>query len=503
MKKKNIVANYKYLFKNLFFPAIIFFILLLFYTSTLLPTVSFWDTAELQTIAYTLDIGHPTGYPTYILIGKIFIHLFPFFSIAWRMNFFSALLVSLSALLSYSIINRLSKNNLFSFLATLIFYLSKPVWDIAVKAEVHSLHLFFTSLFLFLLIFLINSKKIKYLPLITFISAISLGNHLLSIFFLPLLLFTFIYIILKRKQFNLQNNANLFVFSFISFLVGLSIYLTLPLIALKKPPFTIDYNLATKEGFFRHVVGKDFNHLMKNWAKKTFSLSFLYYLNLFKAYLPLYSLVLIFLGLIVAVKQNPIINILLIMLFTSTVGFSLRYQNAALERYFITSFLILTIWLVIGLESIISFFRKLLKKIIKKENFIKITNILINIIVILLLNYFLLNKTISNYRVVDQSQDYSGLIYAQTAFNNTDSNGVIISWWSYSTPLWYLQKVEGVRKDIKIYNLSHYQWEEKVMQNIDKYPVYLIEEFEFKNPHLVLEPKGNLYRVLKSEEKLN
>ena len=31
-----------------------------------------------------------------------------------------------------------------------------------------------------------------------------------------------------------------------------------------------------------------------------------------------------------------------------------------------------------------------------------------------------------------------------------EPNAVIVSWWSYSTPLWYVQRVEGRRPDITI-----------------------------------------------------
>ena len=31
-----------------------------------------------------------------------------------------------------------------------------------------------------------------------------------------------------------------------------------------------------------------------------------------------------------------------------------------------------------------------------------------------------------------------------------EPNAVIVSWWSYSTPLWYAQRVEGRRPDITI-----------------------------------------------------
>ena len=31
-----------------------------------------------------------------------------------------------------------------------------------------------------------------------------------------------------------------------------------------------------------------------------------------------------------------------------------------------------------------------------------------------------------------------------------EPNAVIVSWWSYSTPLWYAQVIEGRRPDIDI-----------------------------------------------------
>ncbi|MGZ8514397.1 MAG: hypothetical protein ACXWXA_05075 [Candidatus Limnocylindrales bacterium] len=35
----------------------------------LLPGVAFWDTGELQTVGPLLGTAHPTGFPTYVLLG--------------------------------------------------------------------------------------------------------------------------------------------------------------------------------------------------------------------------------------------------------------------------------------------------------------------------------------------------------------------------------------------------------------------------------------------------
>ena len=35
----------------------------------LMPGVGYWDTAEFQTVPAILGTAHPTGYPTYVLLG--------------------------------------------------------------------------------------------------------------------------------------------------------------------------------------------------------------------------------------------------------------------------------------------------------------------------------------------------------------------------------------------------------------------------------------------------
>ncbi|MFC1711164.1 protein O-mannosyl-transferase family [Patescibacteria group bacterium] len=479
--------------KNKLFPVFVFFILLIAYLKTLLPTVSFWDTGEFQTIPYTLDIGHPTGYPTYIIFGKIFISLVPISSVAWKMNFFSALLVASGCALLTITIYSLTKNRLLSVFTVLLLGFTKIIWEIAIRAEVHSLHFFFVCIFLFLTTKVIYFKKTKLLPLLSFTTALSLGNHLLSVFFIPLLSLNFIFCLKTSKNAFLK----LFFKSFFLFILGLSIYLFLPLTALKKPPLTFDYNVATWDGFLRHIGGKDFRHLMASWTKNSFLETWNYYLNFLKNLLPVWGLFITIIGIIKGLKTKTFLHLLFGILFISTILFSLRYQNASLERYFITSLILIIIWFTTGLDLIMTVFEKGLKKLFKNSPTIFI-NILFSMFIIILV----VNKIKINLPKVDQSKNFSGLNYALETLNNIEKNGVIISWWSYSTPLWYLQKVEQYRPDIKIYNLSHYQWEDTILKNINKYPVYLIENFNLTSSNLDLKKTGNIYKVIKTNEHL-
>src|SRR5262245_41092945 len=66
------------------------FLLFLLYARGACPTIYVGDSGELVAAVHTLGIPHPTGYPLYVLLGKLWTLALPFGSIAWRMSVFSA-----------------------------------------------------------------------------------------------------------------------------------------------------------------------------------------------------------------------------------------------------------------------------------------------------------------------------------------------------------------------------------------------------------------------------
>jgi hypothetical protein len=51
---------------------------------------------------------------------------------------------------------------------------------------------------------------------------------------------------------------------------------------------------------------------------------------------------------------------------------------------------------------------------------------------------------------LDESRDRTGVRWLDTALAAFEPGAVVVSWWSFSTPLWYAQHVEGRRPDITI-----------------------------------------------------
>src|SRR5450759_4703222 len=62
--------------------------------------------AEMQKAPPALDIAHPTGYPTYVLLGKLWSFL-PIGSVAFRMNLLSAVYAAVAVGLTVLILGRL------------------------------------------------------------------------------------------------------------------------------------------------------------------------------------------------------------------------------------------------------------------------------------------------------------------------------------------------------------------------------------------------------------
>ena len=56
----------------------------------------------------------------------------------------------------------------------------------------------------------------------------------------------------------------------------------------------------------------------------------------------------------------------------------------------------------------------------------------------------------TTYAQVDHTQDRRAQRWVDRTFASLEPNALILSWWSYSTPLWYAQRVEGRRPDIDI-----------------------------------------------------
>ena len=107
-----------------------------------MPGVGFWDTAEFQTVPPILGTAHPTGYPTYVLLGWLAsLVLTPFGEAAFRMNLLSAILVGVAAAITVDLVRLLTRSVVLGVVAGLGLAATPIVWAIGTHADPHALHL--------------------------------------------------------------------------------------------------------------------------------------------------------------------------------------------------------------------------------------------------------------------------------------------------------------------------------------------------------------------------
>ncbi|MFZ5909619.1 MAG: protein O-mannosyl-transferase family [Chloroflexota bacterium] len=104
------------------------------YIRTLAPSLLYGDMAEFQTLSYTLGMTHASGYPTQVVIGKLFTSL-PFGNIAWRVNLMSAFFGALAVANLYLIARLMGGWRTAALLASLSMATSVFFWRRAIVAE--------------------------------------------------------------------------------------------------------------------------------------------------------------------------------------------------------------------------------------------------------------------------------------------------------------------------------------------------------------------------------
>ena len=107
------------------------------YVRTLAPDILYSDSAEFQTLAYTLGTTHSTGYPIYLLAARL-VGFLPIASPAWRVNLVSALCAAWTVGGVYLLARFFTPNRIGAALGSVALALSYTFWSQAIIAEVYT-----------------------------------------------------------------------------------------------------------------------------------------------------------------------------------------------------------------------------------------------------------------------------------------------------------------------------------------------------------------------------
>lgn len=137
---------------DLFLGVALFALAMAVYLRTLCPTIYWGDCGELAAAAYTLGITHPTGYPVWTMLGKLWTLLFPFGTIIWRLNVLSAVFGALAVVALFGAGRRLDLPRPIAFCMAGLFAFTHTFWQQCLFAETYSLTVCYTCTILYLTI---------------------------------------------------------------------------------------------------------------------------------------------------------------------------------------------------------------------------------------------------------------------------------------------------------------------------------------------------------------
>lgn len=194
----------------------------LVYLATLAPTVTTNDAARFQISAPLLGTGHPTGYPTFILLGKLFT-LLPVGDPAYRVNLMAAVFGAVAAALLVLVVRELGGRMLPAAGAAALLAFSATFWSQATVAEVYTMHAAFMLGVTYLLLRWRRERKPAYLLSAAVLYGVSLGNNAGMVLLAPA------YLILafagRLEEFTVKRLSSAAALG----LLGVSVYLYIPL----------------------------------------------------------------------------------------------------------------------------------------------------------------------------------------------------------------------------------------------------------------------------------
>ncbi|MBI5652547.1 MAG: DUF2723 domain-containing protein [Chloroflexi bacterium] len=409
------------------------------YARTLAPSVVFLfdDTLDFQYTIPRLGIPHQTGYPLYALLGKIFTLLVPLNDPAFRVNLFTALCGALAVAFVYLIARHLIASRIAALVAALSFAVSKTFWENAVVAEIYTLQMLLTALTLYLTLIwrdeiargnIANAQKRFYA--LAFAMGLGLAHHRLIAFTYPAIALY----VLWNQRFEIRD-WRFSARAALWFVAPLALYLYLPL---RGPVGSADGAYQnTLAGFFDWITARQYTiFLSDNPLQIQRDANF--YSTLLLDQFGWLGLALAAIG-IVWLARKPREWALLVLALIAIALFAFNYRVADVQVYFLTTFLILAIFIGAGADALWKLFsifdsRSWIFRLALGALFFAIP-------------YYLL---FTNYASTDLSSRWDVHDYGRDILNQPlESNATIIGIVGEMTLVRYFQDAHNLRPDVQ------------------------------------------------------
>ena len=513
-------------------PALVIIAVIVIVSPGLMPDVGYWDTGEFQTVAPLLGTAHPTGYPTYVILGYLVnLLLTPLGEPAFRMNVFSLLSVAVGAAAAVRLTIRLTGSTILGGAVGLGLATTPVAWNLATHADPHTLHLAFVAVLFAVLVRWEHARRDaepaadRWLVLAAVTFGLSVGNHSLT---LLLAAPAGLYVLSVQPRIVLRPRlVGACVVALVASVV--LVYLELPL---RAGPFRAPLVYAkpeTWDGFWYIALAEQFRGSLQDplgeiprklgqlWALAASQFGIL------APAIPV--------GFLATVARHPRYALLTGSAMVITVLFNASYSNADIGRYYLGPVIWAWTWLgvlcgvvveqVVGPDartavhgtpgaaepaSIPAATRVAARRL----------DVATPLLLGAVLGALLLLPAVTDFEdrasAANQSTDTAARRWVTAALSQIEEGAIIVSWWSTSTVLWYVTDVDGLRPDLTIIDdrtridLDYGEATDVIARFLPTgRPVYVIRANEhdlalvtdrYDLEPLTAEPATNVYRVI-------
>ena len=452
------------------------------YLLTVSHSVVAFDCGELAAVQSTLGIAHPPGYPLFTILGYLFVHIPLGLTKIYQLNILCSVWCAAAVVLFthtsklvldnlpklrtakispisekiYAKINDKSSDSELTIYITVIlsglfFGFSLLVWLQSVSVEVYSLQIFLFTLIIFFFFkaffysedneTLFAGKNRTWFYLGIFIG-LGLSNHLMTFYLLPAFSFLYFY----KYSFNKKSVLRFLFVALVAVFIAIALYSYLIIRSNQNPVLNWGNPDDIKNAIYhitaRYYKGNFFSgfNAVERQLKFLFN-SFGFYNG--RPFAGDFNIFLIFplLGIVASFITFRKFFYFFILLFLTTVFFTINYNIPDIYEYFSLSVISLYVISVPGILLFINY--------LKSEKY----SLLVPVIILVI---FLFVRVNANYASADESHTYIIEDYARSLLYTADENAVIFSnqWDYFVSPSYYLQYVEKYRHDITVFHTS-------------------------------------------------
>ena len=521
-------------------PALVGLVAFALARSVLLPGQGFWDTGEFQSVPPVLGTAHPTGYPSYVILGWLAtLALAPAGEAALRMNLLAAVFLAVAACFVVVLVRQLTGRTAVAVGAGLLLALTPIPWRMGAFADPHTLHVALMAGLLVLLVGWEQRRRAgaprgdRWLVGAAALYGVMLGNHTLTILLAPGIAAYVVAVdprIFRRPR---------FVALCAGALLGttVAVYLELPIRAAMGAPLVYGHP-DTWDGFWYVVLAEQFRGDLVDpfgdLVRKGGDVARIFgeQLGILAAAVPA--------AFLLTAVRRPRFALLTATWLGVTCWFAASYTNAAIDRYYLGPVLIAVAWLGVAAGILVEAVALSDGRRDDRDEGDVVAavdepgpgaadgeraadapswadpraRLGASVLGLTLAAAMVLPAGLAapaTSASIDLSGDTRAADWSSWVLETTEADAVVVSWWSFSTPLWYRTVVQGERPDLEVVddrdrldeNLGSV--DDVIRANVDTRPVYLV-----RNPgeladlqsrwilEVVVDPHGiqPLYRVV-------